>query len=248
MITTGSARHSGCGKRRSSRSEPVVGMGPEAGLFDSEAGRAFPTLWGTPWDAVSWHARERIYIQALTEAVALTLPERSQPAKPGTGIARLILTFRSTPPASPNRARRVTRRPALRPHRVRPARISSCNMRPTMQRNVIVPSASGAQRMATGAAFRSLDVRASENIGPAVRTHRRQRQPYVDGELRLTAQALTRHRLPTLRRRRRQMRTQPPPRAHRSATARRIKSSVPAADSSQPRMSPASSGPPRSVR
>ena len=75
MITTGPARHSGCGKRRSSRSEPVVGMGPEAGLFDSEAGRAFPTLWGTPWDAVSWHARERIYIQALTEAVALTLPE-----------------------------------------------------------------------------------------------------------------------------------------------------------------------------
>ena len=31
--------------------------------------------------------------------------------------------------------------------------ISSCNMRPTMQRNVIVPSASGARRMAAGAAF-----------------------------------------------------------------------------------------------
>ena len=79
--------------------------------------------------------------------------------------------------------------------------------------------------------FRSLNVRASENVGPAVRTHRRQRQPYVDGELRLTAQALTRHRLATLRRRRRQMRTQQQPRAHRSATARRIKSSVPAAAS-----------------
>ena len=49
--------------------------GGAAGLFGSEAGRAFPTLWGTPWDAVSWHARERIYIQALTEAVALMLPE-----------------------------------------------------------------------------------------------------------------------------------------------------------------------------
>ena len=32
MITTGPARHSGCGKRRFSRSEPAVGMGPEAGL------------------------------------------------------------------------------------------------------------------------------------------------------------------------------------------------------------------------
>ena len=28
IITTGPARHSGCGKRRSSRSEPAVGMGP----------------------------------------------------------------------------------------------------------------------------------------------------------------------------------------------------------------------------
>ena len=42
---------------------------------------------------------------------------------------------------------------------------------------------------------------------PSVRTHRRQRQPYVDGELRLTAEALSRHRLPTLWRLRRQMRT-----------------------------------------
>ena len=51
---------------------------------------------------------------------------------------------------------------------------------------------------------RTLDVRPGEHVGSAVRTRRRQRQPPVDGKLRLTAQALPRHRLPTLRKRRRQ--------------------------------------------
>ena len=68
----------------------------------------------------------------------------------------------------------------------------------------------------------------------------RGRQPHVDDELRLTAKALPRHRLPTLRRRRRQMRPQQPPHTHLSS-ARRSTSFVPATDSSQPRTSPASS-------
>ena len=49
----------------------------------------------------------------------------------------------------------------------------------------------------------ALDVRAVEHVAPAVRTHRRQRQPHVDGEPGHAAQALLRHRLAALRRRRR---------------------------------------------
>ena len=59
------------------------------------------------------------------------------------------------------------------------------------------------------------------------------------GELRLAAQALPRHRLPALRKRRRQMRSQQPAAVHVS-TARGTTSSVPAACSSQPRTASAS--------
>ena len=75
MTAAGPARHSGRGKRRSSRSEPAVGMGPEAGYLDSEAGRTFPTLWGTPWDTFSKHTVNHVHIQYFTETVSLTLPE-----------------------------------------------------------------------------------------------------------------------------------------------------------------------------
>ena len=65
---------------------------------------------------------------------------------------------------------------------------------------------------------------------------------HVDGELRPTAQAPSspRHRLPTLRRRRRQVRPQQPAAAHAS-TAKRTTSSVPDANFSQRTTSPASS-------
>ena len=91
-----------------------------------------------------------------------------------------------------------------------------------------------------GERARSLDVRAGEHVGPAIRTRRRQRQPHIDRELRQAAQALPRHRLPTFRMHHRQMRPEKPLTAHVS-TVRPTKSSVPAADSSQPRTSPASS-------
>ena len=71
--------------------------------------------------------------------------------------------------------------------------------------------------------------------------HRRQRQPDVDRELRQAARALPRRRLPPFRRRRRQMRPQQPPHAHLSTTRRTTLSVPAAAESSQPRTSPASS-------
>ena len=41
----------------------------------ADGGSAFPTLWGTPWDAHSGHSHNRMQIQSLTEIIVLTLPE-----------------------------------------------------------------------------------------------------------------------------------------------------------------------------
>ena len=97
------------------------------------------------------------------------------------------------------------------------------------------------KRSRSGSVSPSMSAR-GEHVAPAVRTHRRQRQPHIDGEPGHTAQALPRHRLAALRRRRRQMRTQQTPRAQLSSTARRTTSFVPAADSSQPSQRAASIG------
>ena len=126
---------------------------------------------------------------------------------------------RSTTPAMRHSSALCSaRRPAPRQRRVRPARSAPAGCGPLGLRL-------------------TLDVRAGEHVGPAVWTRRRQRQPHVDGELRLAPQALPRHRLPSLRIHRRQMRPQQPACAQLSSTARRTTPSVPAAaDSSQPRM------------
>ena len=112
------------------------------------------------------------------------------------------------PEMSSKRPAKTPLRRRAAPHRVRPARSALAICDPQCNAMSSFRPHPGRGEWQPALRFRSLDVRASENVGPAVRTHRRQRQPYVDDELRLTAQALTRHRLPTLRRGRRQMRTQ----------------------------------------
>ena len=91
----------------------------------------------------------------------------------------------------------------------------------------VFPSLGPAVRVARGyAAFdgggrcRTLDVRTGEDIGTAVRTRRRPRQPHVDRELRTAAQTLPRHRLTTRRIHRRKMRPQQPAAAHLSTATR----------------------------
>ena len=45
------------------------------GYLDPDAGRAFLTLWGTPWDTVSRHLCKPMYNKSLVAVVALTPPE-----------------------------------------------------------------------------------------------------------------------------------------------------------------------------
>jgi len=47
---------------------------PATATLDSNAGRTFPTLWGTSWDAVLRCSRKYMHIKPLTDTVALTLP------------------------------------------------------------------------------------------------------------------------------------------------------------------------------
>ena len=42
------------------------------------AAGGFPTLWGTPWDAISVCSRKLMYLQLLTAPVALTLPHQDR--------------------------------------------------------------------------------------------------------------------------------------------------------------------------
>ena len=42
----------------------------------AEGGSAFPTLWGTPWDAHSRHSHKHMHIQLFAETIVLTLTER----------------------------------------------------------------------------------------------------------------------------------------------------------------------------
>ena len=80
--------------RRSSRSEPAVGMGtgPEAratglqglqGYLDPDAGRAFPTLWGKSWDGRSSNPRKPALSQSFMVLVSLTLPDVGLSEKAG---------------------------------------------------------------------------------------------------------------------------------------------------------------------
>ena len=46
------------------------------GHLDPDAGRTFPTLWGTPWDTLSRYLCKPMYNKLLAALVALTLPER----------------------------------------------------------------------------------------------------------------------------------------------------------------------------
>ena len=64
---------------------PPLDLGPRLASVDSAYHRlhehqradsrtGFPTLWGTPWYAVSVNPRKPIYIQLFTAPVSLTLP------------------------------------------------------------------------------------------------------------------------------------------------------------------------------
>ena len=78
------------------------------------------------------------------------------------------LGHRSTPPASPHRARRAARRPAPRPRRVRiSSRKDTAHDEAQGHRSVL----RGPQRVEWQPGLRfTLDVRAGEHVGPAVRT------------------------------------------------------------------------------
>ena len=164
---------------------------------------------------------------------------RNVPSRRSPGPGPRGSLTRSTTPASPHRARRAATSSASASRSA--SSISSRRMRSTMKhKSPFRPL--DPQRIEWQPGLRStLDVRAGEHVGPAVRTHRRQRQPDVDRELRQAARALPRRRLPPFRRRRRQMRPQQPPHAHLSTTRRTTLSVPAAAESSQPRTSPASS-------
>ena len=126
---------------------------------------------------------------------------RAAPGTPPPGTAPAARSAASTSIANSPRPRPATRQrrsgiilpsgrsrsrplpPAVRPAGTFPAS-GSASGRMAVWRCVSDPSTS----------------RAGEHVGPAIRTHRRQRQPHVDGELRLAAQALPRHRLPPFRR------------------------------------------------
>ena len=41
----------------------------------ADGGSAFPTLWGTPWDAHSRYTHKHTHIQLFTETIVLTLPD-----------------------------------------------------------------------------------------------------------------------------------------------------------------------------
>ena len=83
VTATGPARHWGRGKRRSSRS-PSRRSAWDQRRVDSEAGRAFPTLWGTPWYTFSRQTVNRMHIQSLTGTVSVALPD-------GTGALHLAV-------------------------------------------------------------------------------------------------------------------------------------------------------------
>ena len=92
MMATGSQRHSGRGQgadpQDPSRRSGVGLTG--RGYLDADAGRAFPTLWGTSWDTVSSNSAKHMYIQSLAEELLLTLPEYRQGqtlVPPGVGDA-----------------------------------------------------------------------------------------------------------------------------------------------------------------
>ena len=47
----------------------------------ADGGNAFPTLWGTPWDAHSRHSHKHMHIHLFTETIVLTLPDASGGAR-----------------------------------------------------------------------------------------------------------------------------------------------------------------------
>ena len=79
-----SAYHGLHGHRRATATRPATtergGRAPKQGrgYLDPDAGRTFPTLWGTPWHVVSRHLCKPMYNKSLTAVVALTQPDREQ--------------------------------------------------------------------------------------------------------------------------------------------------------------------------
>ena len=126
---------------------------------------------------------------------------------------------RCTSVLQPARRRRhlvriVQRGPAPRPRHISASSISSRRIQAAMKRKRSWSRPPATQCVEGPPALLgfALDVHAGEHVA-TVRTHRRQRQPHVDGEPGHTAQALPRHRLAALRRRR-------PADAHQADAAR----------------------------
>ena len=77
-----SAYHGLHGHRRAAATRPATtergGRAPKhrRGYLDPDAGRTFPTLWGTPWYAGSRYLCKPVCNKSLAAVVSLTLPER----------------------------------------------------------------------------------------------------------------------------------------------------------------------------
>ena len=109
----------GCGSS-SSAAEAVSAAAArqEAGQQRADGGRGFPTLWCTPWDAISRHPHNPLLIKSLTALVVLTWPGHEAPVESACLRHRAGRARRARPrrpaPGHRGRARRHGQPPRAR--------------------------------------------------------------------------------------------------------------------------------------
>ena len=215
--SSGSCSESGRVSERTERPSAVVNPQPQGAVVGADTENPSKTLALRGLterrlsDPATGHRRSiPLAGSPLTRLPPLPNPHSAPPAPSGTTSTAPVRMPGTPPPGNPASSapgRTATdarsRDEGTPGHR---ASVPASVLALRLARKLPPSSSSIANRPRLALRRRTLDVRTGQDVGPAVRTRRRQRQSHVDRELRTAAQARPRHRLSTRRIHRRKMR------------------------------------------